>query len=102
MTGAGYVVMLSRILHSICNIDVATNVLDTEGCIMCWKIRVGEGARQMGTGEIRVVGFYLSAMEIGGIDECARTIATNSKPFVDGTRSRIVYREDGIGKANRR
>ncbi len=82
-----HVVVMGRILEGIGDIEVATKVLDAEGSVtLVWprasvrQLRVGEGPNQV---KSRIEHLYRSEAEIGGIDESARGVAGDSKPFVD-------------------
>ncbi len=82
-----HVVVLGRILQGKGDVEFTTNVLDAERSVaLVWlrasvrQLRVGKGFDQVKVG---IEHLYRSEAEIGGIDESARGVAGDSKPFVD-------------------
>ena len=90
-----YIVVLGCILLRKCDVEVASDVLDTERCITLRKTVIGEGAYEF---KIRVEHLDGSEAEIGGKDERSRGIAANSQSFVDRalTYVRSIHCQDGM------
>src|SRR5712691_10369610 len=95
MTGTRYIVVLGCILLRKCDVEVASDVLDTERCITLRKTVIGEGAYEI---KIRVELLDPSEAEIGGKDERSRSITADSQSFVDRalTYVRAIHRQDGM------
>src|SRR5438067_1999469 len=95
MTGTRYIVVLSCISLRKCDVEVASDVLDTERCITLRKTVIGEGAYEF---KIRVEHLDSSEAEIGGKDERSRGIAANSQSFVDRalTYVRSIHGQGGM------
>ena len=78
------------------DVEVASDVLDAEGCETLWKMVIGEGAYKV---KIRVEHLDGSEAEIGGKEERSGGIAADSQSFVDRafTYVRSIYCQDGMG-----
>src|SRR6266568_9505443 len=95
MTGTRYIVVLGSILLRKCDVEVASDVLDAEGCITLRKTVIGEGAYEF---KIRVEHLDGSEAEIGGKEERSRGIGANSQSLVDRTLPyvRSIHGQDGM------
>ncbi len=95
MTRARYIVVLLRILLGKRDIEIASDVLDAEGCITLRQTVIGEGADEM---KIRVEHLDGSEAEIGGKEERSRGIGANSQSLVDRTLPyvRSIHGQDGM------
>ena len=96
MTGTRYIVMLLSILLRKCDVELASDVLDAEGCITLRKKVIGEGAYEF---KVRVEHLDSSEAEIGGIEERSRGIGADSQSFVDRalTYLRSIHCQHGMG-----
>src|SRR5437763_6224809 len=96
MTGTRYIVVLGSILLRKGDVEVASDVLDAEGCITLRKMVIGEGAYEF---KIRVEHLDGSEAEIGGKEERSRGIAADSQSFVDRafTYVRSIHCQEGLG-----
>src|SRR5690242_1369007 len=97
MTGTCYIVVLGCILLRECDVEVASDVLNTERCVTLRKTVISEGAYEF---KIRVEHLDGSEAEIGGKDERSRGIAADSQSFVDRalTYVRSIHGQDGMSQ----
>src|SRR6266702_8112042 len=97
MAGTRYIVVLGCIPLRKCDVEVSSDVLNTERRITLRKTVIGEGAYEF---KIRVEHLDGSEAEIGGKDERSRGIAANSQSFVDRalTYVRSIHGQDGMSQ----
>src|SRR5436305_14250691 len=100
MSRTRHVVMLLGILLCIGDIEVASDVLDTERRVPLRNSRVREGACEAHLVKFRVEHIDRTKAEIGRVDE--RASGVDSEPFVDRTRAhlRVIERENGLGQVD--
>src|SRR5207237_3258077 len=83
VAGAGHIIFLSRILQSVSDVELASQVLYVEGRVACGKRRVCKSTGQCGGSEILIEHVNLSRMKIGRIEKVRRAVIANRQTFID-------------------
>src|SRR5262249_916170 len=79
-------------------IEVAVDGGDAEGGEAGRNARVGEGAGDVYGLEVRIEDVHRARVEVGGEEESPVGVEALGEPLVDGTRGRVVHRDNSVGR----
>ena len=96
MARSGNIVIAAGLEECIGHVELPSKVLNVEWGVTCWKVWIGETARQHRWGEPAVEDVYLSLREIRGIQQILSAIVANGQSLVDRPGSAAIHFQNGM------